>query len=545
MLPNGQLSDIKLKRTDTTLDLSQKAEKAKRLMNNFPSVPSEDPLYPANDEEPRYPRQQPRIEALSAACINNGLESPDCSLELHQSHTENDNDTHTHTPNEQNHHHNTTHNRGHGQAWWRVACWTSWMVPCSAIFNGVEGVVLPAELRRLRPLRSSLYMGVISGIGCFAQIAGLAAGFASDRHTSKWGKRTPYVGLACALVVIGCLAMYIAHYLNSVLLISSGFLLQVSGLSIGEISVHTLVPDLLPTSQHGMSSGLLGTHSIIGTAVGYVAFITGIGVASVNWLYIGGVLIFTALTVLCAQERKYTLHVVEKAAHIKPTTSALHFFVESAKSSWALITQHKNFAYLLCMRFFFYCHVAFLSYLQYWLADVIHTSDPESAMGKVGLILLCGALVTALPAGKLSDYTGRRPLLGFSIFTMIFCLLALIFVSTEFYAYAIAFIYGISSGIYYTLEDAVAFDFLPNKENSGKFMSEFGISSIVGELSGLVFNGILLDFFPSAVGEYSLRGYQTLFGAAGLFLVLTLAFICAMRERPLDSSATTTTPSEA
>ncbi|KAH3762052.1 hypothetical protein Pelo_6112 [Pelomyxa schiedti] len=27
MLPNGQLSDIKLKRTDTTLDLSQKAEK--------------------------------------------------------------------------------------------------------------------------------------------------------------------------------------------------------------------------------------------------------------------------------------------------------------------------------------------------------------------------------------------------------------------------------------------------------------------------------------------------------------------------------------
>ncbi|KAH3763693.1 MFS transporter [Pelomyxa schiedti] len=426
------------------------------------------------------------------------------------------------------------------QRWFRIAGWSSWTFICSAVMYSLSGIVLPHEAEKVAPSSPSLCVGIVSGIGCLFQVWGLIACFFSDQYRPIFGRRSPYIVLSGLLIVLGSGLMYWGDAIVSLALVVIAYLVLVSGVAVGTSIMHAMIPDQVPQSQYGLSSGIMGLFGVLGTAFGYGIFATGISVPSVNWIYIGTSFLFGVTTIIAAREfiigRSYHTFIQledpsgsggSKSKDPKAASGGTirSRFVKFIKKFWFSAREHPDFALVLCMRFFFYFHLATLSYLPFWLSDVIGVADSETTMGIVGLIMLIAALTTSFPSGKLSDTRlGRKVPICVGLVLMSTATAALMFVEKIQPVYVVAAIYGLGNGMYWTLEDAMACDSLPSKQRSGIFMSEYGLVLTVGGLVGQLLNGLILDFFKIGQGSYSDLGYTVLFSTSLCALAASFIF---------------------
>ncbi len=200
--------------------------------------------------------------------------------------------------------------------------------------NVASGTITPVLLPYLvalfvPPEQKNTYLGLVRSIGlAVAMMVQPIAGMLSDRNTSRWGRRRPYIfaGTMLDLVflaIVGASPLFIASALDSFFLPTLGIttalfvlivgivLLQISS-NLAHGALQGLIPDVVPEDQRGRSSGVKAIMELL--PVFLVIVVGPLVDRGLVWLVVGFVGIALVLTMLGT-----VLGVREEPLREKPT----------------------------------------------------------------------------------------------------------------------------------------------------------------------------------------------------------------------------------
>jgi len=337
-----------------------------------------------------------------------------------------------------------------------------------------------------------------------------------------------------------------------------------------------LVPDLIHPDQSGSANGAIATLSSLGAVTGYEVWsLVGGDTRLMYWYYLGNLVVAITVSVCAIQEEPLVVmanevdielavgdmvvydkgEVVSKATiaavhrddievyytisfpngHEKQTTSdhlqAPQMPVEWADiqgSFWISPSLHPDFFMVFVSRTFYYMGISSMAFFLYYLKDMIHAPDPESAVSFVSMMGLACAASTAYPAGMLSDYFGNRRKIYIYVANIIMAAgsVGLAFADSMTTVYVLICIIGACEGCYLTMDYAIAMDTIPNAEEAARFMGVWGVAAFLGTALGPLINGPLLFVVgqTDVSGEFSRPGYAVLWFSSAIYL-LTGAYL--------------------
>ncbi|KAH3756993.1 major facilitator superfamily protein [Pelomyxa schiedti] len=400
------------------------------------------------------------------------------------------------------------------KSWYIILLFMSWMFGYAVVQTSLASILLPLEIREIQPTGAAALVSIVGGISIIFSLTGIIVVYWSDTCTSRLGRRRPFILIATVIAIIGVFGFLIGSVAESVGVLITGYMIAISGLSLGTSVMSALLPDLTPQSQHGLASGLMTTHSLLGSAIGYSFAAFALPTTVICIIYIIVLIVFTVPTIIFAKEKQWKLRDStiqgkrllgeegeiqegnEVARKIKNGCQASVFaFRDFFKAYLFSPKKHPDFLLSLVMGGCFFMSASVMVYLQYWIGDIICAPEPASVTAILSLISLFASLVAALPTGPLSDKLGRRPLILVALFIVAVALASFAVVPDMTWVYVVATGYGIGNGIFRTLSYAVTCDTLPSKVASGKYMAMGTLVMICGTTLSQVIVGFMLEAF--------------------------------------------------
>ncbi|MEU4068429.1 MFS transporter [Streptomyces wedmorensis] len=328
-------------------------------------------------------------------------------------------------------------------------------------------ILLPLQLEHIDPQDKNAALSLVTGLGALvAVLANPIAGAWSDRTTSRFGRRRPWI-LGGALA--GAAGLMVTASQHTVAGVAVGWCLAQAGLNAMLAGVTTPIADRVPLRQRAQVSGWTGLMQSVGLVVG--ALITTTLVTGVGSGYGTLAVLTVALAlpfVLCHGEPA-----LPRA--LRPAFDARAF----ARSFRVSPRQHPDFGWAWLTRFLINLGNALGTlYLFYFLADAVHYGDPGTGVLILTLIYTLCAAVTAVPVGALSDRVGRRK--GFVVLcsvVMTAAALLLALVHTWPSALAAAAVLGAGYGIYLAVDQALVTQVLPQAADRAKDLGVINIAN--------------------------------------------------------------------
>lgn len=394
----------------------------------------------------------------------------------------------------------------------------------SALWQSMHTIVLPLRLLDfVAEGEKNTYLGLLTFTGLLlAIIVQPIAGAISDRSFFRWGRRRPYVVLGTAAALLFFPGIGLAGSL-AVLFISY-CLLQVST-NTAQGPYQAFIPDLVPEKRKGTASGVKGLLEVVGgialiypLAIFMDRYFKG-GESQWLWLTIGGLgavmLAAMALTIFVVKEAK-----PEKGDAVSLKSTLFRTFRVD-------IRKNPDFAWFLLSRLFVF--MAFATIQQFalnFLRDVIGVSNPAEATARFSIVAVAGMLVTAYPAGIISDRTGRKPIIiGAGLLGTAGT--AVIFLVPDYSTILIAAgVIGLAIGAYNSSSWALATD-LVRKGDEARYLGLANVATAGGAaLARLI--GPLIDFFNSYAANL---GYQVMLGACIAYFLIGSVLVTRIRHR--------------
>ncbi len=389
-------------------------------------------------------------------------------------------------------------------------------------------IVIPHQAKLMSPQDPAGAIAWIFGLGSIvALLIPLLAGAMSDRSTSRFGRRRPFMVFGIAVNLIGLAVMgYGASQLSLVIYIL-GYLVVQFGNNTAGAAYAGIIPDMVPPAQHGEASGYMATMTQAGMIIG--AFGSGIllgqGNAMLAYLTIACILVaFVVLTVLTVRERPLE----SKPAPLTPA-EFIRALVEPLKYRdffWVLVTRALVTLGMWCVQ----------PFIQSYLSDVVHVQNEVKMGGYLLATILVFATITGLLGGKLSDVIGRKKVVYVANAVIALCSVAFVFSHSLQYTFIVGALYGMGYGAYFSVDWALACDVLPNMEDAGKDMGIWHISMVLPQtfapaLAGFVLGHVGTPTMIEGTRHYALQGYQASFTMGAVFLLLGAFFLRNVRER--------------
>ncbi|MGQ9493986.1 MAG: MFS transporter [Anaerolineae bacterium] len=370
-------------------------------------------------------------------------------------------------------------------------------------------------------------LGLLSATGLvIAIIVQPIAGYISDRSTSRFGRRRPYllVGTLFDLFFLLGIALSKQYWF----LFLSYMLLQVSS-NVAHGPYQGLIPDLVPEERRGTASGVKQFAEIVGIIVTSLA--TAALMAQGQTL-LAIVVIMTVLTVTMLIT---IIGVREEPLRDAPNQSLRETVLDTFKVD---PRRYPDYFWLLLSRLFILMGMNLVrNYVLYFVADVVigpsvpyaeRMAQANNLSGSLLAIIAVAIAFTALPTGMLSDRLGKKLLVLLSsilgaigAFLMVFANGRTLLTLSGFPLMDILIfgsLIGLSAGIFLSANWALATDLIP-KEEGGRYL---GISNLAtagaGVLAGI--GGPIRD----------LMGYTALFLSACLCYVLGTILLAKVRE---------------
>lgn len=361
-----------------------------------------------------------------------------------------------------------------------------------AVINGI-GVILQERIKDLVPDPTIQYttLGVINGAGVvIAVLVQPMAGSLSDYTISRFGRRKPYILIGTLLDVLFLIGIATS---NTVLAVGAFVVLLQFSANFAQGPFQGYVPELVPATQVGLASGLVGLFTVLGVVVG--TGIASIGLAigdfTIPTIALGVIELVTMLSLFFRLDEG-------RAARDRAGKS----WTSVAMEAWARdVLKERSFMFLVASRFFVLGGGAFLvGLLVPYLERAQGITDPgERALlilVATGIVALCTA-VSTIPAARIADRYGRKRVI------YVACLIAAIGMTVCAVAPSIpvfiggAVLMGIGLGSFLAVDWALMTDIIP-KESSGRYM---GISNVATATNGVIsmfIGGVLIDAFVRA-----------------------------------------------
>ncbi len=355
-------------------------------------------------------------------------------------------------------------------------------------------------------------IGLVFGVGAlFALFANPLAGRLSDRTTSRFGMRRPWV-LGGAIVGLG--GFLLIGVATSIWVVLAAWCLVQTALNAMLAAANATLPDQVPVASRGRVSGIVGITTPLGILAG--SFVVNFLPGDVERFVVPGViaLVLAVLFVLVLRDRRLT----EKPAQRFTVGQFFGSFVFNPR-------KHRDFGWTWLTKFFvMFGYAGVATFLPRYLTESFHLAEQDV----IGIILLSNlaataAMVISSPLGGiLSDRFGkRRPFVAIAGAIMVVGLLVLAFAPNTTAIIIGQAIIGLGAGSFFSVDLALATQVLPNPEDTAK---DLGVLNIANALPQSIAPAIA-PLIIAAGSATALGGYTTwyLFGAvvaaAGAVLV--------------------------
>jgi MFS family permease len=230
-----------------------------------------------------------------------------------------------------------------------------------------------------------------------------AIGGISDRTVTPWGRRRPFIAAGTAGDVLFLIGIALAG--NYWWLVAFYFLLQLAS-NTAQAPYQGLLPDVVPGEQRGTASGYYGVANLVGIASGTVG-------AGLLLAHFGRSAAVASIIVVLVTTMLVTVLVVPDRA--APVEGQFRSARELLSKTFAVPFRNRDFLWLMVSRLLIFMGFGGLQNFAFFYFDnVFFQHDRKAttiaASTLLGLSIGVAALIT-WPASRLSDRTGRKPLI--------------------------------------------------------------------------------------------------------------------------------------
>jgi MFS family permease len=340
--------------------------------------------------------------------------------------------------------------------------------------------------------------GVISGIaGVAAFITFPVTGLLSDRTTSRFGRRRPWIAAGAGLFALSLLLLGLQEGFVG---IGVCWTLAIIGFCMLTAALTATISDRVPVGQRGFVSGWISAPQAIGTILGLVLVVT---------LFTGQFAGYAAMAVLLVVlvapflvfGRDQVLTV--EAARRIPRGRLLD-------ELWISPRRYPDFGWTLLGRVLVNTGNALgTTLLLYFLMYGLDDKNAEDDLIVLTMIYMVFVVCSSLGAGALSDRLGRRRVFVFvSSSLQAVAALLLAFVPELSVAMVAAGLLGAGYGCFLSVDQALATQVLPDPATRGKDLGIMNIATAVPQA--------MAPLLGAAVVAW-LGGFQGLFILSALF----------------------------
>ncbi len=377
-----------------------------------------------------------------------------------------------------------------------------------AAWLGPIQVLLAKQSEAVAPGNKEFVFGLVTGVGAAVSVvANPAFGAISDRTTSRYGRRVPWVVAGAVGGAIGLGILSGAHVIA--LMLIGWCLMQLCGNALLAAAT-AVIPDRVPVAQRGVVGGWVAISQVLGALVGTAL------AAAFNSFTLGYVAcaVFLLLSVV-----PYLLRSGDATLTERPT----FVFGEFVKSFWISPRRYPDFGWAWLTRFLFNVGNALGTlYLFFYLQDEVGVTDPDTGVLVLTAIYSVCVLVTAITFGRWSDRSARRKVfVTASGWVMAAAGVVLATLPTWPGAILGAVILGAGFGVYLSVDFALLTEVLPSARNRGK---DLGVINIANSLPQ-----VLAPAIAAPIVKH-LGGYPVLYLLASAVTLLAGVLVTRIRS---------------
>ena len=384
--------------------------------------------------------------------------------------------------------------------------------------NTLDPALLSYKAALLAPDHRNTALGLTTAAGLLvATFTQPLIGALSDRTRSRWGRRVPFFILGTLLSIGSLFAVALAP---SLALLALAFMGYEFASNTALAPWQALLPDQVAPSRRGAASGLKTMFEILAfvagrRTAGYLIadgqILASVAVAALVF----GLSMF--LTALAAREVRGSNPAKKIGSQLPRPPGAV-----AGKTPWP-----PGFGWWFLNRGLFWGGlIALSSFVLFYLEDVVGMSFAQASrfFGDLSLVLGLSLLAVALPAGRLSDRIGRRPLIVASCMIAILGNAVLLTARSRPTLILGGGLLGLAAGTYLASNWALATDLVPRSQ-AARYLGIANIATAGGSFLARFAGGALIDpinrsFESNSAGYFALYGL-TLIG----FLLATLAVL--------------------
>jgi len=387
---------------------------------------------------------------------------------------------------------------------WIAVFATAWLGIWMAQLTPVQ-LLLPKQIED--QLRASYWVDNVVAFGVVSGIAGLCAliaypltGALSDRTTSRFGRRRPWIA---AGTLIFAVSLVLLGLQTSMVGIGVFWSLALTGFCVLTAALTATISDQVPVNQRGFVSGWISAPQAIGTILGLVLVTT---------VFLGQVLGYVGIAVLLVVLVIPFLLVTRDEVLLTSQKLNWRTFVEGF---WISPRQYPDFGWTLLSRVLVNFGNAFgtallFQFLQYGLK----VDDAEGSLLLLTAVYMVFVILASLVLGRLSDRLGRRlPFVFVAAALQGVAALMLAFVPDLGVAFAAAGLLGLGYGCFLSVDQALATQVLPDPHTRGKDLGIMNIATAVPQAIAPLLGAIVVAALAGFTGLFVLSAVAAILGA--------------------------------
>lgn len=389
----------------------------------------------------------------------------------------------------------------------------------SATLLPVLTVLIPTQVNQIDPTRAADGLALVLALGAIGALIGNPlAGALSDRTTSRFGRRRPWllvgmVGDALGLALLAnsqtilqmALAWVMVQFFGNMLFSAYG----------------AILPDRVPVRQRGTTQAIIGLSSPIAIILSDLLFIQVTDLRAAYYPIIAVLVGFTILFLLLYKEERikgspppFRLGRFLASFWINPR---LHPGFARAWLMWLLVW----LGFTLGTGSFFFLYLQNITRYE----SLFPGSQVKEAIALAQMLQIAFGVPLMLAAGVLSDRLGRRKdfVLAGALAIGVGATM-LIFTSGWPLVLVASVVSGVGFWVFYNLGVAMISQMLPSADSRGKDLGLINIAACLPQIVMPPVGAVIIN----AAGAANPAGYQALFAiaAGSAFLgVLLLGFI--------------------
>jgi MFS family permease len=397
-----------------------------------------------------------------------------------------------------------------------IAAFTLAQIGAYVSFMPLFQVLLPLKAESIDSANKAVVLSLVAILGAAtASIANLLAGAISDRTTSRFGRRRPWM-------VAGALSTVASYFLimmaQSTIQLMAGIVCFQLAFNVLFSALLAVLPDRVPDDQKGRVAAFLSLGHPIGAMAG-VILVGGLLVSEASRYLAIGLVLLVAIAPFALALNDPPLPRGER-----PPFNWRDFLA----GFWIDPRAHPDFALAWVSRFMVLVAITLTQcYMLFYLQDALHYSNlfpgrrAEQGMALLTTIATCANVACGMLGGMLSDRLKRRKLFAAGAALVLAGAMVVFSLVPSWPVVMAGFvIFGCAVGCYYAVDIALVSQVLPSQKDAGKDLGVINLANTLPQAMAPILAMWVLG--PAHVNYHALYLVAAGLAAAGGLAILPI-----------------------